>query len=75
LAIAEPRDNFRDFLSKYRCEVVHRLEQIYATGDPKTHRDRCVPGHPHGYVQRMFHDKQTSIYCEASSGFYYDKRR
>lgn len=78
-AIGAPRDSLHDLLSVYRCEVVHRLEQIYATGDPKLDDDRflavTVPEHPHGYVQCMFHDERTAIYCEASSGFYYDEPR
>ncbi len=76
-AWAEARDSFRALLSVYRCEVVNRLERIYATGDPASDRDRfiavTVPGHPHGYVQCIFHDNQTGLYCEASSGFYYAK--
>lgn len=76
-SLAEARDSFRDLLSVYRCEVVHRLEQIYEFGDLANDRDRfiaiTVPGHPHGYVQCMFHSNGTEIYCEASSGFYYDK--
>lgn len=78
-AIAAPGDSLHDLLSVYRCEVVQRLEQIYATGDPKLDDDRflavTVPEHPHGYVQCIFHDEQTAIYCEASSGFYYDEPR
>jgi hypothetical protein len=74
---AAARDSFHDLLSVYRCEVVHRLEQIYATGDPASDRDRfiavTVPGHPHGYVQCIFHDNQTALYCEAASGYWYDK--
>lgn len=70
-------DSFRDFLIAYRCEVVNRLEQIYLTGDRSKDRDRfmavTVPNHPHGYVQCMFHDNATALYCEASSGYWYDK--
>ena len=76
-SLAEARDSFHDLLSVYRCEVVHRLEQIYEFGDLANDRDRfiaiTVPSHPHGYVQCMFHNNGTEIYCEASSGFYYDK--
>jgi hypothetical protein len=70
-------DSFHDLLVVYRCEVVNRLEQIYATGDPANDRDRfiavTVPGHQHGYVQCIFHDHQTGLYCEAASGWWYDK--
>jgi hypothetical protein len=76
-ATAEMSPGFRQFLAVYRCDVVHRLEQIYATGDPASTRDRyiaiTVPEHPHGYVQCMFYDHQTKLLCEASSGFYFMK--
>jgi hypothetical protein len=77
LVLAEMSMSLRALLVAYRCDVVKRLEQIYVTGDPTSDRDRfiavTVPGHPHGYVQCMFHDNQTALYCEASSGFYYAK--
>jgi hypothetical protein len=70
-------DSFHDLLVAYRCDVVQRLEQIYATGDLTSDRDRfiaiTVPNHPHGYVQCIFHDSGTGLYCEAASGFWYDK--
>src|SRR5512146_1245578 len=70
-------ESFHDLLVVYRCEVVRRLEQIYATGNPASDRNRfiaiTVPGHPHGYVQCIFHDNQPGLYCEAASGFWYDK--
>jgi hypothetical protein len=70
-------DSFRALLVVYRCEVVHRLEQIYVTGNPASDHDRfiavTVPNHPHGYVQCIFHDHQTGLYCEAASGWWYDK--
>lgn len=72
------RDSFHDLLVVYRCEVVKRLEQIYITGDPANDRDRflavTVPTHPHAYVQCIFHDHQTGLYCEASSGWWYGKK-
>jgi hypothetical protein len=77
LALAEMSTSLRALLVAYRCDVVKRLEQIYVTGDPASDRDRfiavTVPAHPHGYVQCIFHDNQTGLYCEASSGFYYAK--
>jgi len=70
-------DSYRDLLIAYRCEVVNRLEQIYQTGDRTKDRDRfiaiTVPNHPHGYVQCIFHDNETTLYCEAASGYWYDK--
>lgn len=70
-------DSFHDLLVNYRCEVVNRLEQIYRTGDPSKDRDRFIAitvlPHPHGYVQCIFHDNQTALYCEAASGWWFDK--
>lgn len=36
-------DGFRDLQVAYRCEVVRRLEQIYATGDPQSSRTASLP--------------------------------
>lgn len=70
-------DSFRDLQVVYRCEVVRRLEQIYATGDPKSERNRYLAvspaKHPELYVQCIFHDVNAAIYCEAASGFYLTK--
>lgn len=75
--VAFAADSFHDLLVVYRCEVVHRLEQIYGAGNPASDRDRfitvTVPNHPHGYVQCIFHDSQTGLYCEAASGFWFNK--
>ncbi len=71
------RDSLRDLLITYRCEVVRRLERIYAAGDPTSDRDRfiaiTVPGRAQAYVQCLLHDKNTGIYCEAASGFWFDE--
>ncbi|MBS0531045.1 MAG: hypothetical protein JSS22_16875, partial [Proteobacteria bacterium] len=70
-------DSFRDLQVAYRCEVVRRLEQIYATGDPKSDRNRYLAvspaNRPEHYVQCIFHDANTEVYCEAASGFYLTK--
>jgi hypothetical protein len=70
--------SFHALLEVYRCEVVHRLEQIYAAGDPASTRNRyiavSVPGRMQAYVQCMFHDRESKLYCEAASGFYFDKK-
>lgn len=76
-AVAAAGGSFHDLLFNYRCEVVIRLEQIHASGDPAQDRDRfiaiTVPGHAHGYVQCIFHDSQTGLYCEAASGYWFDQ--
>jgi hypothetical protein len=67
---------FHDLLVQYRCPVVDRLERIYAAGDPTSSRHRflaiTVPHSAQAYVQCIFHDNNTKLYCEAASGFYYD---
>ena len=77
-ARAEMSKSFHALLEVYRCEVVHRLEQVYAAGDPASDRHRyiaiSVPGRVQAYVQCMFHDHESKIYCEAASGFYYTKQ-
>jgi hypothetical protein len=71
-------DSFRDLQVAYRCEVVQRLERIYATGDPASERDRflaiTLPDIRGNYVQCIFHDANRKIYCEASSGFWLTKK-
>lgn len=76
-SIARASDSFRDLQIAYRCEVVRRLEQIHAAGDPKVERDRyiavSVARRPQIYVQCIFHDANAMAYCEAASGFYLSK--
>ena len=81
LALTDPvsaADSFDDLQVAYRCEVVRRLEQIYAAGDPRRDRDRylaiTVPDKAHAYVQCLFHDNRSRVYCEASSGFWMAKK-
>ncbi len=75
-AAAQQPDTFHDLLVEYRCPVVDRLEQVYTAGDPASSRHRFlaieVPHATQAYVQCMFHDNNTKLYCEAASGFYYD---
>lgn len=79
--LAEPAsaaDSFRDLQAAYRCEVVRRLEQIHAAGDPKIDFNRYLvispSDQPNAYVQCLFHDNRSRIHCEASSGFWTAKR-
>jgi hypothetical protein len=68
---------FRNFRAQYRCEVVNRLERIYAFGDRAQHKDRflviTVLEHTHGYVQCMFYESGRKLICEASSGYFFSK--
>lgn len=72
----EAATTFRELLIEYRCPVVDRLEQIYGKGDPTSSHDRflaiTVPHAMQAYVQCIFHDNNTKLYCEAASGYYYD---
>jgi hypothetical protein len=67
---------FHDLLVQYRCPVVDRLERVYEAGDPASSHDRfiaiTVPHVAQAYVQCMFHNNNTKLYCEAASGYYYD---
>lgn len=75
-AAAQEADTYHDLLVEYRCPVVDRLEQVYSAGDPASSRHRFlaieVPQTLQAYVQCKFHDNNTKLYCEASSGYYYD---
>lgn len=74
---AAARDSFRDLQIVYRCEIVIRLETIYGAGDQSSDRDRYLAveifGQPQSYVQCLFHDRNTAIYCEAASGYWATK--
>jgi hypothetical protein len=81
LALTEPAsaaDSFLDLQVAYRCEVVRRLEQIYAAGNPRRDRDRflaiTVLDETYAYVQCRFHDNRSRVRCEASSGFWMAKK-
>jgi hypothetical protein len=68
--------SFHDLLVEYRCPVVDRLEQIYATID-RAHPQNLfliiyLAGRPQDYVQCVF-DTRTQMLCEASSGYYDSK--
>ncbi len=68
-------DPLGEFLQKYRCAVADRLVRIYDAGDPSSDHDRflVVEEPDRGYVQCLFHDHETRVLCEASSGFYETK--
>jgi hypothetical protein len=70
-------DSFLDLQAAYRCEVVRRLERIYATGDPRIDLNRylaiSLSGKPNAYVQCIFHNTRSRVHCEASSGFWATK--
>lgn len=81
LAFVEPAsaaDSFVDLQATYRCEVVRRLEQIYAAGDPRRDLNRylaiSLADKPNAYVQCIFFDSRSRIHCEAASGFWAAKK-
>ena len=75
---ASAADSFADLQATYHCDVVRRLEQIYATGDPRVDLNRYLvidlPARTHAYVQCQIFDNRTRIHCEASSGFWLAKK-
>jgi hypothetical protein len=76
-ADAQSTQTLRALLMEYRCPVVDRLDRIYEFPKPTDYKDRFLAvmlvGHPHGYVQCMFVANRSRIFCEASSGFYFNK--
>jgi hypothetical protein len=68
-------DSFHNFQAAYRCDVLERLKLIYATGDPRKPLNRylVISGPGHDYVQCIFHDSNSRVRCEASSGFWTTK--
>jgi hypothetical protein len=72
VAAQEP-DTFRDLLVEYRCAVVDRLQQIYASADSSNPQNWFLivsfAAPSSDYVQCVFETK-TRMLCEASSGFY-----
>jgi hypothetical protein len=71
---AEIAAGLRDFLATYRCAVVVRLERMHARGDRSTQTERFIilesrRARQH-YVQCIFTENDTEMFCEAASGFY-----
>jgi hypothetical protein len=71
-------DPFGEFIAKYRCPVADRLERLFDAGDPTKDGDRYLvvsfSTRQQDYVQCLFHDNETMVYCEAASGFWFDKQ-
>jgi hypothetical protein len=63
-----------DFISSYRCMIVEHLLALHEHGSPSVEKDRyfilAMTNRPQRYVQCIFHDIDTALYCEASSGRY-----
>lgn len=73
VSAAELAAGLQDFLATYRCGVVEALESIHTRGDRSTQTDRFAvlqsdTTREH-YVQCIFTDNDTAMYCEAASGY------
>jgi hypothetical protein len=65
-------DGVEEYLAKYRCGVLLRLEVVHSI-EPRGMDRFIILGlkhHPHGYVQCLMIDNDTRVLCEASSGFW-----
>lgn len=62
------------FIARHRCAVVERLDGLHRRGGVDDSHDRFIivalHGEPQHYVQCIFHDRDTRMFCEASSGAY-----
>lgn len=62
------------FVRRHRCAVVARLDAIHRRGPVDQSRDRFIVvslrDQPQHYVQCMFGDRDSRMFCEAASGAY-----
>lgn len=62
------------FVRRHRCAVVARLDAIHRRGPVDVSRDRFIVvslrDQPQRYVQCIFEDRDTRMFCEAASGAY-----
>lgn len=67
-----------DFIARHRCAIVSALNEIHSRGPVETSHNRFlilkIRQKFQRYVQCIFIDRDTSMYCEAASGAYYAKR-
>ena len=73
-SLAQPASNSNFPFELQRCAIAAYLKAIYVRPSLVKERDRfvvvSVDGQPQAYVQCMFAENFTLLYCEASSGFY-----
>jgi hypothetical protein len=71
---AQPADTLKALLAARSCLLSGELQAVYERPSPFKERDRflvlSVKASPQSYVQCMFADNRSKLYCEASS-FYY----
>lgn len=62
------------FTARHRCAIVERLDLIHRRGPVEESRNRFIVialrDQPQRYVQCIFEDRDTRMFCEASSGAY-----
>jgi hypothetical protein len=67
-------DSVDEFVGAYRCMIVEQLLAIHEHGNPSKSDNRyfivAMTHSPQRFVQCIFHDIDTIIFCEASSGRY-----
>lgn len=75
--VAEAADPRRTFVARNVCAVRTTLELLHAVPEPENSRDRFMVVAARdmfqAYVQCMFIDVDTRLYCELSSGAYATK--
>ena len=72
--VAQPADTLNELLAAERCLLSAQLKAVYERPSAFKERGRFlvvrVEARPQSYVQCMFADNRSKLYCEASS-FYY----
>lgn len=71
-------DPLRQFIRDYRCMIVEHLKTIHERGQRSKSDNRylilAMNHHPQRFVQCIFEEIDTKLYCEASSGRYSTSR-
>lgn len=73
-ALAQTSDTRQALFAKYRCPLADMLRQVFEAPSAFQKLDRYLvlsaPLVQKNYVQCMFAENRTKLYCEASSGYY-----
>lgn len=71
---AQISDSREALFAKYRCPLSDLLRQVFEAPSAYQQRNRYLVLSPHerpaDYVQCMFGENRSKLYCEASSGYY-----
>ena len=72
-AVAQPADTLNELLAAERCPLSAQLKAVYERPSAFKERDRflvvSVKIRPQNYVQCMFAENRSKLYCEASSSY------